>query len=432
MADRLGVTVEDAHGASSIRELVGVALRRNPRRAHLLVSTVLGKHIPVDPRTAYRAACELGDLVATRLDGRFAAVLGYAETATGLGHVVADRCGSPYLHSTRRAIPGIVPTAEFDEHHSHATMHLLLPENAALLDNPHVLVLVDDELSTGQTAMNTIVELHALYPRERYLIASLVDVRSDTDRRGMAALAGELGVQIEVVSTARGRVHLPDDLGDRVGEVLAAQVSAAAVSAPSLSAPAVSAPVLSAPVGSRVDRVDAWPHDAREGGRHGFDTDDRARALDGAQRCARELASHGLGERILVLATEELMYAPLLIAVALADLVNPACITRFSSTTRSPVLAIDEPGYPIRTRLAFDSHDDPTDGPGERYAYNVAAAAGAVAFTDVVVVVDDVGDTPALHGPGGLMAALAEVCVRVHLVVLPSYRPTAAAVAVMG
>ncbi len=45
---------------------------------------------------------------------------------------------------------------------------------------------------------------------------------------------------------------------------------------------------------------------------------------------------------------------------------------RFSTTTRSPVLAVDDPGYAIRTRLAFPAHDDPADGPGERYAYNVA------------------------------------------------------------
>ncbi|WP_244203894.1 TRSP domain-containing protein, partial [Streptomyces tricolor] len=42
---------------------------------------------------------------------------------------------------------------------------------------------------------------------------------------------------------------------------------------------------------------------------------------------------------------------------------------RFSTTTRSPVLAVDDPGYAIRTRLVFPAHDDPADGPGERYAY---------------------------------------------------------------
>ncbi len=76
---------------------------------------------------------------------------------------------------------------------------------------------------------------------------------------------------------------------------------------------------------------------------------------------------------------------------------------RFSTTTRSPVLAVDDPGYAIRSRLVFPAHDDPADGPGERYAYNVAGAG----FDAVVAVVDSAADTPELHAPDGLLARLA-------------------------
>ena len=76
---------------------------------------------------------------------------------------------------------------------------------------------------------------------------------------------------------------------------------------------------------------------------------------------------------------------------------------RYSTTTRSPVLAVDDPGYAIRSRLVFPAHDDPADGPGERYAYNVAGAG----FDAVVAVVDSAADTPALHAPDGLLAQLA-------------------------
>ncbi len=63
-----------------------------------------------------------------------AVVLGYAETATGLGHSVADGLGTaPYLHSTRRPVAGVATAGGFEESHSHATSHLLLPEDPALL-----------------------------------------------------------------------------------------------------------------------------------------------------------------------------------------------------------------------------------------------------------------------------------------------------------
>ncbi|MEO6881768.1 MAG: phosphoribosyltransferase domain-containing protein, partial [Mycobacteriaceae bacterium] len=47
------------HG-DGVRDLVGLALRRNPRRAHLLVSSVLGKHVPADPHRVVAAGHELG------------------------------------------------------------------------------------------------------------------------------------------------------------------------------------------------------------------------------------------------------------------------------------------------------------------------------------------------------------------------------------
>lgn len=121
--------------------------------------------------------------------------------------------------------------------------------------------------------------------------------------------------------------------------------------------------------------------------------------------------------RVLVLGFEELMYAPLRLARELEQVT--AAEVRYSTTTRSPVLAVDDPGYAIRTRLAFPAHDHPDDGPGERYAYNVAGAG----FDAVVAVVDSAADTPELHAPGGLLARLADHTPSVLLAVVPSYVP---------
>jgi hypothetical protein len=173
---------------------------------------------------------------------------------------------------------------------------------------------------------------------------------------------------------------------------------------------------------ARVRRASGWPAAVRDGGRHGFGAADGAAAHAAAEACAAGLAGQMVGPRVLVLGFEELMYAPLLIACALADRA-PAATVRFSSTTRSPVLALDVPGYPIRTQLAFGSHDDPADGPGRRYAYNVAPAAGAQPFSDIVLVVDDAADTPELHAADGMLSRLADCAERLHLLVLPSYRP---------
>ncbi|WP_281048134.1 cysteine protease StiP domain-containing protein [Streptomyces himastatinicus] len=127
---------------------------------------------------------------------------------------------------------------------------------------------------------------------------------------------------------------------------------------------------------------------------------------------------------VLVLGFEELMYAPLRLAGALDDVLGGAEV-RYSTTTRSPVLAVDDPGYAIRTALTFPAHDAPADGPGPRYAYNVAPGTDpARRFDAVVAVVDSAADTPALHAPDGLLARLAPHTDRLLLAVVPSYVPT--------
>ncbi|MCM3925954.1 phosphoribosyltransferase domain-containing protein, partial [Frankia sp. AiPs1] len=233
----LGLTVEvsaDVRGGG-LDALVGLALRRNPRRAHLLVSRVLGKHLPVAPGAGLAAGADLAALVRALpgfpVDGAAAAahhgdtvqngegartgplVIGYCETATALGHAVADGlAGSHYLHTTRRDLPAVPPVLEFTESHSHASHHWLVPEDPAILRGGEPIVLVDDELSTGRTALGTIRILHAHAPRGRYVVATLVDARPTAARTAFADLAAELGVQIEVVALIAATVTVPAEI----------------------------------------------------------------------------------------------------------------------------------------------------------------------------------------------------------------------------
>lgn len=416
VADRLGVRLEEAGdpGSPRLEGLLGLALRRNPKRAHLLVSQVLGKHVPQSPEAVYAAGHGLGERVRALLgdDAASAVVLGYAETATGLGHCVADGLGAaPYLHSTRRPVPGVEPAGGFEEAHSHATSHLLLPQDPKLLAGSGPLVLVDDEFSTGNTVLNTIRDLHARHPRGHYVVVALVDMRSPADRDRLTAFAAELGARVDLIALASGTVHLPEGVLAK-GQALVEQYEEQGAGS-SAAAPAPAA----APVGQVV--LD-WPDGVPDGGRHGFTPEHRARLEAALPALARQLAD-ALGAepgKVLVLGNEELMYAPLRLARALEES-GAAAEVRFSTTTRSPVLAVDDPGYAIRTRLVFPAHDLPADGPGDRYAYNVAGAG----FDTVVAVVDSHGDTGALHAPDGLLARLAAHAGRVLLAVIPSYTP---------
>ncbi|MER6469499.1 phosphoribosyltransferase [Streptomyces collinus] len=414
VAERLGVGLE---GDDGLRALLGLALRRNPKRAHLLVSHVLGKHVPQSPSVVYEHGHRLGRRVRALLGDAAAAsavVLGYAETATGLGHCVADGLGlAPYLHSTRRPVPGLTPAGGFEESHSHATSHLLLPEDTALLAGDGPLVLVDDEFSTGNTVLNTIRDLHARHPRRHYVIVALVDMRSAEDSARLSRFADDTGARIDLVAAASGTVRLPQDVLSKGQELVARHT-------PADTAGTTPAAAHRPPHDDRTTRIDLhWPPALPDGGRHGFTPAHRARLETALPAMAARVAEAlpATARRVLVLGFEELMYAPLRIAREL-ERTHPAEI-RYSTTTRSPVLAVDDPGYAIRTRLVFPAHDDPADGPGERYAYNVAGAG----FDAVVAVVDSAADTPALHASDGLLARLAAHTPHVLLAVVPAYAP---------
>ncbi|MFC8824450.1 phosphoribosyltransferase [Streptomyces sp. NPDC057137] len=442
VAERLGIELV---GGDELRELLGLALRRNPKRAHLLVSNVLGKHVPQRPSVVHGAGVALGERVRDLLGDAVeqTVILGYAETATGLGHSVADGVvRAPYLHSTRRPVAGVATAGGFEESHSHATSHLLLPEDPDLLAGDGPLVLVDDEFSTGNTVLNTIRALHARYPRRWYVIVALVDMRSAADRGRLAEFAQEIGARVDLVAMASGTVALPEDVLAR-GQALVAEYEDGSdtglgpgVGAPSPSPhplPTTPAPTstststsTSSPdsTGGDIVRVSVgWPDGLPDGGRHGFTPAHRARLEAAAPAMAAALAQElGDARRVLVLGFEELMYAPLRLAIELERSVTGIEV-RYSTTTRSPVLAVDDPGYAIRSRLVFPAHDTAAfpegDGIGDRYAYNVAGGG----FDAVVAVVDSLADSPDLHAPGGLLAQLAAHVPRVVLAVVPSYLP---------
>ncbi|MDN4648323.1 phosphoribosyltransferase domain-containing protein [Curtobacterium sp. PsM8] len=477
--DELGVVLTDESTAGDgstapgvpLASLVRLALRRNPRRAHLLVSTVLAKHVPTVPAVALLAGEALGARVADVLDGgarldaeaatRLRAVLdlqqqadtatdsgnvsdalhraattlrtdlaavrptlpdvlvlGFAETATALGATVAEALGAGYLHSTRHDPPGATPAAGFDEAHSHATAHRLLPTEDDWLPADGTVVLVDDELSTGATARATIRALHAVAPQRQWVVAALVDLRSDEDVAATEALATELGAPVAVVALGRGRVALPDGLTDTAAELVAA-VAAPLTTAPADLAPgreptSDGRPVPAPPRASRpgaVTVVTARPTAVDRTGTPAARVRTPRTDVEGiAADLARVLTSEAgvVPDRVLVLGAEEHIATPLAIADALRR--RSTADVRSSTSTRSPVAVFDDPAWPIRSGIRHRSHDVTVDGPGERYAYNVHGF-------DAVVVVPEPGTTQAaLEGPDGLLDVLAAVTSRVVLV----------------
>ncbi|WP_239373208.1 phosphoribosyltransferase family protein [Frankia sp. Cj5] len=415
--DELGLDIRirtDTLGRG-LHGLVGLALRRNPLRAHLLVSRVLGKHLPVPPRESLAA----GRLLAARVREDSAGlggalmtagplVVGYCETATSLGHAVADGiAGCDYLHTTRRVVPGATTLLDFDEAHSHATYHWLMPTDPEVVRAPRPLILVDDELSTGRTALGTIQALHAFAPRPSYTVATLFDARPPESRRAFNELADRLGVPVRVVSLLSGELVVPHDVALRA-QRLRARHGGDPVGAAAREPSTWRHPVRSV-------RPD-WPAELPDGARHGWSQADRALLDAVVPAVAREIAAV-LTEpsgRVLLLGTEELMYTPLRIGVALDEIISGAVL--YHSTTRSPVYPIDAEGCAIRCALTFPAPDDPTR---MSHVYNVRPGL----YDDIVVVVDSVANGGLAEADVAGMVGMLRRCAPVTVVTIPARGP---------
>ncbi|PPH07758.1 phosphoribosyltransferase domain-containing protein [Rathayibacter sp. AY1H3] len=397
-----------AAGTSSVP--LAVALRDNPLRRQLLVSSLLGKHVPVAPSVVRGAAQRLTELVedavrAASLEPSEAVVLGFAETATGLSAAVADALGARWdAHSTRYLLPGDVADGAFEEVHSHAPGHHLL---AGALPPGRIgaLILVDDEVTSGRTVLALARLLLEEHPAPLVVVAALHDSRSAERRAAWDEEAALLAAPVRLVA-----IHeVPEDFVPSALEGLVGSGAAAPV-------------VLASPAAAiRRIRAEVLPtRSARGSGR-----EDRRRLREAvAELGDRVLQSEGLAElgaedEILVLGTEEFLRAPQLLAEHLEGRTAARVLT--SSTTRSPGLVLDHPAYGLRSGIAVRM-DVAGESAALRFAYNLARDPRGLR---VVVVCHDESVSPDGDAPDALPASLARSSRVIDVLMAPADEATA-------
>lgn len=223
--------------------LFSMAARENPKRKFLFVSKVLGKHSPINPMVLritgailartwlldndgnYDSNIEILAKALKKLQGNDKTIdynkvkvleilnskiflkektlfIGFAETATGIAQAVFS-CfdNAAYIHTTREKIPELTPNFTFKEEHSHAVNHVLYSRNKAFLSGYDRIVLIDDELTTGNTAINLIKNL----PGTSFGIITILDWR---DEEALIRFNSLKNVDIKVSSLLKGTIDL--------------------------------------------------------------------------------------------------------------------------------------------------------------------------------------------------------------------------------
>lgn len=156
----------------------------NPLRDHIIVNTRQCKHFPGDPARSIELMEELGRKLAQ--DGRAdkpTVVIAFAETATAVGAVVSGFFHDCFfVTTTREKLPDWATAIGFAEQHSHAPQHYLCVRDEDIFRSAAQVVLVDDEFTTGRTALNLIRALDGcLAPQCRVYAAALSATRESAE-----------------------------------------------------------------------------------------------------------------------------------------------------------------------------------------------------------------------------------------------------------
>lgn len=397
-----------------------MAARKNIKRGFLFVSKALGKHIPVHPlipligggtlaaryasmvydEQSWEKNCDFSqallDSVAMEQTWEYmqqnplpleqkTLFIGFAETATALGHsVFASFAGNAqYIHTTRENIEGISNVLHFAEEHSHATEHHCYALDTALFENEDMIALVDDEITTGKSALNFIRAIQQKYPRKKYAVLSLLDWRSEVEKQRFAEVEAELGICIHMVSLVSGSITVQ---GQPVIDDSANQPSHMTSTVQTV----VENIVLEEELGSLVKLSSLNTKEVPNKvpylyttGRFGINSQEQLELESSFEKVGLSLQQKRQGKKTLCLGTGEFMYIPFRIAAYMGDGVN------VQSTTRSPVHPAKHAGYAVQHAIHFPC---PEDNSIMNYVYNIPAGY----YDEVFIFIEREVDTESL------------------------------------
>ena len=316
----------------TLDDLLTVAKRENnSKRAYLYVNPCQGKHVPVSPSISLDLFQSLSRLLEENYKSENLLVIGFAETATGIGSAVALNAKnvSAYISTTRENVAG-AEYLFFTESHSHATeQRLVVNSLEQYLSNVQRIVFAEDEVTTGNTIQKLINALESKYPSFgiKFGIISILNSMSSERLSELNSQGIQVNYLFQIPSQYRsseihGYHYLP--LHDTVYEI-------------------------SNPITAQYEFVSSWNPRC---------VADTYTIKEECQHFLAFLDSEGVlkitDQRILVLGTEEFMYPGMLAAKEIENSA-PCSFVRFHATTRSPIETSNDPLYPLKSRCSLDS-----------------------------------------------------------------------------
>lgn len=340
-------------------EIVNICKRKNNlKRDFLFVNSLQGKHIHVEPSKTFALFDELVLEILSSVDSsEKVVVIGFAETATAIGHYIASSLPNCiyYMQTTREPIPYATSLLEFKEEHSHAAEQFLYGtvDNLKSCDR---IIFVDDEISTGNTVLNFIHEIESLGIHTKYSVATLLNWQNDEWARKFSSL------DINTYFVLRGKLK---DLKAKVS----VDISEQNICYETLETYPTVLNINCSVSDFYKERIGCEPYKLSE----------FSKAVYSQIANTIGAALPHKDDDVLILGTEEFMFTPMTFGKMLHEQLNVN--VQFHATTRSPIETSSTPSYVIHHRYPISSCYDKTRN---TFVYNLKRYDKVYIITDVI------------------------------------------------
>lgn len=384
-------------------DLFKFGVRKNPKRNFLFVSTLLGKHLAIQPQMLKIAGSLLANIYTKTLyDIQFANtdvlsraikenyvsdeaqyesqktyklpqktfIIGFAETATGISEsVFSSFSNSFFVHTTRRPVCSRKNAFSFLEEHSHGINHKCFLDNEYELRCSDNILLIDDEITTGNTCRNLIRSITKEFGPKKYTILSILNWCGEKEVEAFKNLESETENTISMASIIGGTLRFDnkDILTDNFKDAAKPDVELG-----------VSLKQYNVRFRRRIEYTDknGHKHSIPEfSGVFGVDSKNFHSSETEIVRIADSLKQLRSKEKTLCIGSGECIYLPAKIASHMGENVF------FQSYTRSPICAFDKNEYPIHNKMAFVDDENKIN-----YLYNIKECG----FSEIFVFFDDI------------------------------------------
>ncbi|MDR0879224.1 MAG: phosphoribosyltransferase family protein [Clostridioides sp.] len=395
---RCDFTITDNPLNLNIDDYLEIGVRKNKKRRFLFISKQLGKHLACRPSEMDELGKKLALVYNNNIMDKYVepeesdfntrnfnnvnsgTIISFAETSTALGHSFFDNIVGDYefIHTTREKIDSI-DRIEFLEEHSHATEQNLYSEGLERFSEVKNIILIDDEITTANTCMNIIKQIESISHKDSYTICSILNWVDEESMDRVKYIEREFGCEINFVYLFKGRFEFEIDdcelsaITDEVESELAVteeieseqEIQYGEVNSDAKEGKLQKEMILPFKkdlagrdlelefVNLDLDEYIGDRNYVKYTGRFGMDRKDQIRLKEIIRRENSKLniSADKKTRKILFLGTEEFMYIPMMFAKENEE----AADIYYYSTTRSPIIAIDEICYPIRTKQQINS-----------------------------------------------------------------------------